>query len=99
MAAVQGINNPTELGLLMMILLAIPSLYSNLLPYPCDLPKAPTGMVRKSEIQAGIMSVGIGFAGSLITNSPLPFFAAVAMTAFLTWHYESANRTKEDEVY
>lgn len=95
----KGIDNTSELGLMMLIIFEIPSIYANLLPYPCDLPKAPTGMVRRSEIQAGIMSVGIGFAGSLITNSPLPFFAAVAMAAFLTWHYETANRTAEDEVY
>lgn len=94
-----NMNDASSVGLTMLILFEIPNIYSNLLPYPCDLPGSPTGLVRKSEIQAGILAAGIGLAGTLITNSPLPFFGALAVAAFLTWHYETANRMKEDEVY
>ena len=90
-------ENAAGIGLTILIATQIPSIYSNLLPFPCDIEKESPGSrysssIRKSEMQATIVAVGLGFAGALITETPWPFFAALAMAGIYLWHYETAVR-------
>lgn len=90
-------ENAAGVGLTILIATQVPTLYSNLLPYPCDIEKEHpdsryASSTRKSEIQATAVALGIGFAGALITGTPWPFFAALVMAGLTVWHYESAIR-------
>lgn len=98
-----NIENAAGVGLTILVVTQIPQLYANLLPYPVDIekfhPEKREAMsARKSEIMAGGLAVGLGFAGSLITQTPWPFFAALVLVAALSWHYERAIRYYDGEL-
>lgn len=85
------------LGLALVILLQVPSLYGSFLPNPCDISREDpaskySGRIRTSEIYATLIALGFGFAGSLITDSPWPFFAVVILCGAIVFHYESSLR-------
>lgn len=85
------------LGLALIILLQIPGLYGSFLPNPCDVSRERpdseySGRIRKSETYATVIALGFGFAGSLITDSPWPFFAVAILCAAIVFHYETSLR-------
>lgn len=84
-------------GLALVILLQVPGIYSNLLPTPCEISKedpssAYSRKIRQSEMYATAVALGLGFAGSLITSSPWPFFGVLLMAGALVFHYENSIR-------
>lgn len=85
------------IGLALVILLQVPNLYSNLLPNPCDISREnPTSeysrRIRVSELYATAVALSLGFVGSLVTDSPWPFFATAIIAGALVFHYESSLR-------
>lgn len=99
-----NIENAAGVGLSILIVTQIPQIYQTMMPFPCDIEREEPGSrrsssIRKSEIVTALMSIGMGFAGSLITETPWPFVAALIITAYMTWHYESALRFDPEGVY
>jgi hypothetical protein len=48
--------------------------------------------IRKGELQAGIVSVGLGIGGTVITRTPWPLLLTLGMIAWLVYNYEHALR-------
>lgn len=85
------------LGLALVILLQVPNLYGSFLPKPCEVSREEpssiySGRIRKSELYATAIALGFGFAGSLITDSPWPFFGVAVLCAAIVFHYETSLR-------
>jgi hypothetical protein len=102
MSEIKNMENAAGVGLTILIVTQIPQIYQTMLPYPCDIEKEDpdsrySKAVRKSNYVTAGLAVGMGFAGSLITQTPWPFFGALAITAFMVWHYNSAINYYNDE--
>jgi hypothetical protein len=87
-----------------MILLEVSSIFSNTLPLPCDIekvdPESRYGKsVRKSANFAIATAIGLGFAGTLITQTPWPFLGASAIGAFMYYQYHIAINFDPEGVY
>lgn len=97
-------ENATGVGLTVVILLAIPTIYQSFLPPAAEINKVKPGStycsrVRKSEIWATVIAIGIGFGGSMVTNTPWPFMGAAAIAAAYIVHFESCLRYDMEEVF
>jgi len=96
-------ENAAGVGLSVLILLSVPTIFQTFLPPAAEITKEKPGStyssrLRKSEVYATVISVGLGFAGSMITNTPWPFMGAAAIAAAIIVHYEGCLRYDMGEV-
>lgn len=94
-------ENAAGVGLSILILLSVPTVFQTFLPPAAEVNKIhPTSTysarVRRSEVYATAISVGLGFAGSVITGTPWPFMGAAAIAAAIIVHYEGCLRYEMD---
>ena len=90
-------------GIALLIAFETPNLFSGLLPSLFTIStfsgaddekqRHTRKMIRKGERQAGIVSIGLGIGGSILTRTPWPLLLTLGMMAWLIWNYESALRT------
>lgn len=93
----------SSVGIALLIAFEIPNLYSGLLPSQFTIStfagsdeakQAHTvKVIRKSEVQATVMSIGLALGGTILTKEPWPILAALVMIAWLIYQYESALRS------
>lgn len=48
--------------------------------------------VRRGEVQAFVLSLGLGVAASLLSSEPWPLVGAFLMSVYMAYQYESALR-------
>lgn len=90
-------------GIAILIAFETPNLFSGLLPSLFTIStfsgaepekqKHTKKMIRKGEIQAGVVSLGLGLGGSVITRTPWPLLLTIGMMVWLIWNYEAALKT------
>lgn len=90
------------LGLSFLVAFEVPNLFSGLLPSlftistfsSADPEKAAhtKKWIRKGEIQAGVVSLGLGLGGTIVTRTPWPLLLTLIMIFWLVWQYETALR-------
>lgn len=95
-------TNIEGLGLSFLIAFEVPNLFSGLLPSLFTISTFTGGdedkaaharkWIRRGEIQAGVVSLGLGIGGTVVTGTPWPILLTLAMIAWLVWQYESALR-------
>lgn len=100
------VDHASAWGLAFLIGFEVPNLFSGLLPSlftistftNADEGKAEHAKkwIRKGEMQAGIVSIGLGVGGTLVTRSPWPLLLVLLMIGWLLWQYESALRGAAD---
>jgi len=89
-------------GIALLVAFEVPNLFSGLLPSLFTI-STFTGAseekaehakkwIRKGEVQAGVVSMGLGLGGSIVTRSPWPLLLTILMIMWLGWQYESALR-------
>lgn len=94
--------NAEGLGLSFLIAFEVPNLFSGLLPSlftistfsSSDPDKAAhtKRWIRRGEIQAGVVSLGLGVGGTIVTKTPWPLLLTIGMIVWLVWQYEAALR-------
>lgn len=87
-------------GLAFLIAFEVPNLFSGLLPSLFTISTFSGGdsekrehaykWIRKGEIQAGVVSLGLGIGGSMVTKSWVPMFMTALMISWLVTQYETA---------
>jgi hypothetical protein len=92
-------NNAEAIGLTILTIAEVPNFFSGLLPslftighFSTDESSEAVYWIRRGEVNALGLSLGLGLGASLITRSPLPFIGCIGMSAFLMYHYEHALR-------
>jgi hypothetical protein len=90
------------LGLSFLIAFEVPNLFSGLLPSLFTISTFSKGdadkaahtkkWIRRGEIQAGVVSLGLGLGGTIVTKTPWPMLLTLIMIAWLVWQYETALR-------
>ena len=90
----RNMENAAGVGLTLLIILQIPTLYSNMLPYPHEIQEVEPDHWKSKSMKSSAwkitgLALAIGFAGSLITQTPWPFIGTLAMVAYLMWQYTS----------
>lgn len=98
--------NAEGLGLSFLVAFEVPNLFSGLLPSlftistfsSADPTKAAhtKKWIRKGELQAGVVSLGLGLGGTIVTKTPWPILLTLLMIAWLVWQYETALRRGTD---
>lgn len=88
-------------GIALLIAFEVPNLFSGLLPslftistFGGDESTAEhtRRWIRRGETQAGIVSLGLGLGGAIVTKSPVPMVLTLGMIVWLVWQYEAALR-------
>ena len=93
-------------GIALLVAFEVPNLFSGLLPSlftistfsggDADKVEHTKTWIRRGEIQAGVVSLGLGIGGSITTRSPWPFLLTLGMIAWLVYQYETALRKGTD---
>ncbi|MEV8530077.1 hypothetical protein AB0451_39395 [Streptomyces sp. NPDC052000] len=94
--------NAEGLGLSFLIAFEVPNLFSGLLPSlftistftnsDADKAEHAKKWIRKGELQAGVVSLGLGLGGTIVTKTPWPILLTLLMIGWLVWQYETALR-------
>lgn len=87
-------------GIALLVAFEVPNLFSGLLPSLFTIATFSAGdqekvthtrrWIRRGEIQAGAVSLGLGAGASMVTKSPWPFVLVLGMMGWLIWQYEVA---------
>jgi hypothetical protein len=87
-------------GIALLVAFEVPNLFSGLLPSLFTIATFSAGdadkvrhtkrWIRRGEVQAGAVSVGLGVGASIVTKSPWPFLLVLGMIGWLVWQYECA---------
>lgn len=87
-------------GIALLVAFEVPNLFSGLLPSLFTIATFSAGdadkvqhtkrWIRRGEVQAGAVSVGLGVGASIVTKSPWPFLLVLGMIVWLVWQYECA---------
>lgn len=93
-------------GIALLVAFEVPNLFSGLLPSlftistftNADAEKARHAKkwIRRGEIQAGVVSLGLGIGGAVVTKHPAPILLTIIMIIWLVWQYEHALRGAAD---
>lgn len=85
------------IGLTILTIAEVPNFYSGLLPslftighFSSDESGEAIYWIRRGEINALGLSIGLGVGASLLSKSWWPLIGTVLMSAFLMYHYEHA---------
>lgn len=88
-----------SIGLTILTIAEVPNFFSGLLPslftighFAEDESSEAIYWIRRGEVNALGLSLGLGIGASLISHSWWPFIGTVAMSGFLMFHYEYALR-------
>lgn len=91
-------------GLAILIVTQIPQIYQTMMPYPNEIESHHPDerycqSVSSSNVFTAGIAIALGFGGSLITQTPWPFFGALIITA-LMWHrYNKAVKFDPTGIY
>lgn len=93
-------------GIALLVAFEVPNLFSGLLPSlftistftnaSAEKAEHAKKWIRKGEIQAAVVSLGLGVGGTVVTKSPWPLLLTILMIMWLGWQYESALRGAAD---
>jgi hypothetical protein len=88
-----------SIGLTILTIAEVPNFFSGLLPslftighFSTDESAEAVYWIRRGEVNALGLSLGLGLGASLISKSWMPLVGCVAMSGFLMYHYEHALR-------
>src|SRR5258708_27199446 len=85
------------LGLGLMAAAEVPNFLAGMLPSTMTIGRCAAEAedrlrLRRGEVVGGALSLAVGVAASLISESAVPFMLTVAVLAILIWEYERAIR-------
>lgn len=87
----------TAIGLTILTIAEVPNFYSGLLPslftighFSDNEDEETLYWIRRGEVNALGLSLGLGVGASLLSKSWWPLFGCIFMSAFLMYHYEHA---------
>lgn len=88
-----------SIGLTILTIAEVPNFFSGLLPslftighFSTDESSEAIYWIRRGEVNALGLSIGLGVGASLISKSWMPLVGCIGMSAFLMYHYEHALR-------
>jgi hypothetical protein len=93
----KGPIDATAIGLTILTIAEVPNFYSGLLPSLFTIGHFSSGesseaiyWIRRGEINALGLSIGLGVGASLLSKSWWPLVGTIGMSMFLMYHYEHA---------